>query len=400
MGPLKGLKVIELAGIGPAPFCAMMLADMGAEVIRVDRASAKPGDPEPVDCLLRNRRSIALNLKSPAGTEALLHLIDGADALIEGFRPGVAERLGVGPDVCLARNPKLVYGRMTGWGQTGPLANAAGHDINYIAITGALHLIGERGGKPVPPLNLVGDFGGGGMMLLAGLLAALLEASRTGKGQVIDAAMVDGTVALLGFFYATRAAAPFYDATGEELLAGAAPYYGTYETKDGKYVAVGAIEPQFYALLLEKLGVDAKHLRAGFPADREHWPEAEAAIAKAIRTRTRDEWAAIMEGSDACFAPVLSLTEAARHPHNLARGLFIDVNGVQQNAPAPRFSRTQNAPVQAPHRAGADTDSVLRDAGFGAGADRCAARRGRPCLRWPGRSRVGSLRAAQACSCE
>ena len=365
MGPLKGLKVIELAGIGPAPFCAMMLADMGAEVIRVDRASAKPGDPEPVDCLLRNRRSIALNLKSPAGTETLLHLIDGADALIEGFRPGVAERLGVGPDVCLARNPKLVYGRMTGWGQTGPLANAAGHDINYIAITGALHLIGERGRKPVPPLNLVGDFGGGGMMLLAGLLAALLESSRTGKGQVIDAAMVDGTIALLGFFFAMRAAAPFYDATGEELLAGAAPYYGTYETKDGKYVAVGAIEPQFYALLLEKLGVDAKHLRAGFPADREHWPEAEAAIAKAIRTRTRDEWAAIMEGSDACFAPVLSLTEAVRHPHNLARGLFIDVNGVQQNAPAPRFSRTQNAPVQAPHRAGADTDSVLRDAGFG-----------------------------------
>ena len=381
MGPLKGLKVIELAGIGPAPFCAMMLADMGADVIRVDRASAKPGDPEPVDCLLRNRRSIALNLKSPAGTEALLHLIDGADALIEGFRPGVTERLGVGPDVCLARNPKLVYGRMTGWGQTGPLANAAGHDINYIAITGALHLIGERGRKPVPPLNLVGDFGGGGMMLLAGLLAALLEASRTGKGQVIDAAMVDGTVALLGFFYATRAAAPFYDATGEELLAGAAPYYGTYETKDGKYVAVGAIEPQFYALLLEKLGVDAKHLRAGFPADREHWPEAEAAIAKAIRTRTRDEWAAIMEGSDACFAPVLSLSRS--RTASAQPGAWPIYR--RQRRPAERAG----AAIQ-PHPECAGAGPASRGGGYGvraarrglwSGADRCAARRGRPCLR-------------------
>ena len=366
MGPLHGLKVIELAGIGPAPFCSMMLADMGADVIRVDRASARPGEPAPVDTLLRNRRSIALNLKSAAGVATLLQLIEGADALVEGFRPGVMERFGVGPAECLARNPRLVYGRMTGWGQTGPLATAAGHDINYIALSGALHLIGERGRKPVPPLNLVGDFGGGAMMLLAGLLAALLEASRSGKGQVIDAAMIDGTVALLGIFFSFRASGPFHDATGGEILAGAAPYYVTYETKDGKYVAIGAIEPQFYALLLEKLGVDKRFLAAGQPAGREHWPEAERAIAAAVRARTRSEWAAIMEGTDACFAPVLSLAEAAQHPHNVARGNFIDVNGVQQHAPAPRFSRSSAAPVQAPHMPGADTEQVLTDAGFSA----------------------------------
>ena len=238
MGPLQGFRIIELAGLGPAPFCAMMLADMGATVIRVDRASAQAGEPDPVDTLLRNRRSIALNLKSPAGVAALLRLIDGADALIEGFRPGVAERLGVGPDICLARNPSLVYGRMTGWGQAGPLAQAAGHDINYLALTGALHLIGERGRKPVPPLNLVADFGGGGMMLLSGLLAALLEAARSGKGQVIDAAMTDGVIALLSILFSHSRGDPgFRDETGELLLAGCAPYYGTFETSDGKYLA-------------------------------------------------------------------------------------------------------------------------------------------------------------------
>jgi alpha-methylacyl-CoA racemase len=312
MGPLHGFRIIELAGLGPAPFCAMMLADMGATVIRVDRASAQPQEPDPVDTLLRNRRSIALNLKSAAGIAALLRLIDGADALIEGFRPGVAERLGVGPDVCLARNPKLVYGRMTGWGQSGPLAHSAGHDINYLALTGALHLIGERGGKPVPPLNLVADFGGGGMMLLAGLLAALLEASRSGKGQVIDAAMTDGVIALLSLFFSMRATDPgFRDETGELMLAGSAPYYGTFETRDGKYLALGSIEPQFYALLLEKLGVDRKFLAVGYPAGRAQWPEAAAAIAAAVRSKTRDEWTAIFEGTDACVAPVLSLAEAA-----------------------------------------------------------------------------------------
>lgn len=367
MGPLQGIRIIELAGLGPAPFCAMMLADMGATVIRVDRASARPQEPAPVDTLLRNRQSIALNLKSPAGVAALLQLIDGADALIEGFRPGVAERLGVGPDVCLARNPRLVYGRMTGWGQSGPLAHTAGHDINYMALTGALHLIGERGRKPVPPLNLVADFGGGGMMLLSGLLAALLEAARSGKGQVIDAAMTDGVIALLSIVFSQRAAQlDFSDATGDSLLAGAAPYYGTFETRDGKYLALGSIEPQFYALLVDKLGLDRKHLAAGYPAGREHWPAAAAAIAAAVKTRTRDEWMATFDGTDACVAPVLSLAEAALHPHNVARGSFITVDGVEQHAPAPRFSRSAAGPVQGPHRAGADTEDVLREAGFAA----------------------------------
>jgi alpha-methylacyl-CoA racemase len=365
MGPLHGLRVIELQGLGPGPFCSMMLADMGADVIRVDRASAAPDAPEPVDTLLRNRRSIALNLKSPAGIETLLRLIDGADALVEGFRPGVMERLGLGPEVCLARNPRLVYGRMTGWGQSGPLAQTAGHDINYLALTGALHLIGEQGRKPVPPLNLVADFGGGAMMLLSGMLAALLEAARSGQGQVIDAAMTDGAIALLSICFSQRASAMgFRDETGANLLAGAAPYYGTFQTRDGKYLAIGSIEPQFYALLIEKLGLDRKYLAAGFPASRKHWPEAHAAIAAAVLTRTRDEWAAVFEGSDACVAPVLSLAEAAQHPHNVARGSFISVNGIEQHAPAPRFSRTPAGAVEAPHKAGADTASVLQEAGF------------------------------------
>jgi alpha-methylacyl-CoA racemase len=365
MGPLHGLRVIELQGLGPGPFCSMMLADMGADVIRVDRATAEPGEPEPVDTLLRNRRSIALNLKHPQGIATLLRLIDGADALVEGFRPGVMERLGVGPEVCLARNPRLVYGRMTGWGQSGPLAQAAGHDINYLALTGALHLIGEEGRKPVPPLNLVADFGGGAMMLLSGMLAALLEAARSGQGQVIDAAMTDGTIALLSICFSQRASGMgFRDETGANMLAGAAPYYGTFQTRDGKYLAIGSIEPQFYALLIEKLGLDRKYLAAGFPASRRHWPEAHAAIAAAVLTRTRDEWAAVFEGTDACVAPVLSLAEAAQHPHNAARGSFIRVNGVEQHAPAPRFSRTPAGPVEAPHKAGADTAGVLQEAGF------------------------------------
>ena len=364
MGPLQGLKVIEMAGIGPAPFCAMMLADMGADVVRVDRASARPGRRE-TDCLQRNRRSIALDLKQPAAIATLLELLEGADVLIEGFRPGVMERLGLGPEACLARNPRLVYGRMTGWGQSGPLAHAAGHDINYIAITGALHLIGERGGKPVPPLNLVGDFGGGAMMLLAGVLAALFEAGRSGRGQVVDAAMTDGTVALLGLFFAQRAAfRDFQDATGGEMLAGAAPYYGTYATRDGKFLAIGALEPQFYAVLIEKLGLDPKYLAAGFPASRTGNDDVRAAIAAAVATRTRDEWAAVFEGTDACVAPVLSLAEAARHPHNVARGTFVTVDGIEQHAPAPRFSRTAAAPVQGPRPAGADTIAVLHAAGF------------------------------------
>ena len=365
MGPLHGLKVIEIAGIGPAPFCAMMLADMGADVVRIERASGPPLLTFMHDPLLRNRRSVALDLKRPDGVATLLTLVDAADVLIEGFRPGVAERLGIGPDVCRQRNRKLVYGRMTGWGQDGPLAPVAGHDINYIALSGALHLIGEPGRKPVPPLNLVGDFGGGGMLLLAGILAALLESRQSGEGQVVDAAMVDGTVALLGMFFGFRAAGVFKDATGEEMLAGAAPYYGTYETRDGKFVAIGAIEPEFFVLLLEKLGLDRNRwAKAGFPAGREEWPALGAAIAEAVKTRTRDEWSQIMEGTDACFAPVLSLAEAARHPHNVARGTFIEVNGVEQNAPAPRFSRTRSATPCAPRRPGADTDAVLAEAGL------------------------------------
>ena len=364
MGPLHGVRVIELAGIGPAPFCSMMLADMGAEVIRVERAAAAAGSRE-TDCLLRNRRSIALDLKHPAAIETVLRLVEGADALIEGFRPGVMERLGLGPDACLARNPRLVYGRMTGWGQSGPLAHTAGHDINYIALTGALNLIGERGRKPVPPLNLVGDFGGGAMMLLAGVLAALLEVGRSGRGQVVDAAMTDGTVALMGIFFSQRAAyGDFQDATGGEMLAGAAPYYGTFETRDGKYVAIGAIEPQFYALLLEKLGLDPKYRAAGFPASRTGNEEVREAIAAAVMTRTRDEWARVFDGTDACVAPVLSLAEAARHPHNVARGTFVTVEGIEQHAPAPRFSRSSPAPITPPRPAGADTATVLREAGF------------------------------------
>jgi alpha-methylacyl-CoA racemase len=347
----------------------MMLADLGADVVRVERTSASPDDPPPVDCLLRNRRSVAFNFKNPAGAEVLLKLIESADVLIEGFRPGVTERLGIGPEACLARNPKLVYGRMTGWGQEGPLAQAAGHDINYIALSGALHMIGPPGGKPVPPLNLVGDFGGGGMMLAFGVLAAVFEALRSGRGQVVDAAMVDGAVAMMGIFFAMNTQGAVRDATGEDILGGGAPWYDTYLTKDGRAVAVGAIEPQFYALLLEKLGLDVKRFAPlGYPAvgeeARRAWPELRAAMAAAFASRTREEWCRIFEGSDACFAPVLSLAEAPRHPHHLARGTFIEVDGVPQNAPAPRFSRTAAGSVRRPPRAGENTETVLAEAGY------------------------------------
>jgi alpha-methylacyl-CoA racemase len=371
MAALTGLKVIELAGIGPAPFCAMMLADQGAEVVRVERAAADPDSPRPVDPLLRNRRSIALNFKSPAAVPVLLKLIESADVLIEGFRPGVAERLGVGPDVCFERNPRLVYGRMTGWGQDGPLAKAAGHDINYIALAGALHMIGPRGGKPVPPLNLIGDFGGGGMMLAFGILAAVFEARASGKGQVVDAAMVDGVVAMMGIFYAMNTQGQVRDATGEDMLGGGAPWYDTYLTKDGRAVSVAAIEPQFYRLLLQKLELNVERfLHLGYPSigddARREWPELRAAMEAAFASRTRDEWCQILEGTDACFAPVLSLAEAPRHPHNVARGTFIEVDGVPQNAPAPRFSRTAAGPVERPSRAGADTEEVLAEFGYSA----------------------------------
>jgi alpha-methylacyl-CoA racemase len=364
------VRVLEVGGIGPVPFCAMMLADMGADVVRVERPGSEEQESPNIGPLLRNRRSVALDLKHAAAIDALLALVSRSDVLIEGFRPGVAERLGFGPEVCLERNPRLVYGRMTGWGQDGPLAQAAGHDINYIALAGALHLIGPRGGKPVPPLNLVGDFGAGAMLLGMGVLAALIAARVSGRGQVVDAAMVDGTAALLAMHFGFRARGWFRDATGENFLAGGAPYYDTYRTKDGKYVAIGAIEPQFFRALLEKLGLDVSRFAPlGYPNvhEIEGWAELRQAIASAFASRTRDEWCRILEGTDACFAPVLSLEEAASHPHNAARGTFVEVEGVLQHSPAPRFSESQPAPIRPPRQRGQDTADVLSEAGLSAG---------------------------------
>ena len=361
-GPLAGLRIIELSGIGPGPFCGMMLADMGAEVIRVDRPGGSPVSETGHDVLFRNRRSIALNLKHPDGVAALLALCDTADGLFEGYRPGVAERLGVGPDVCLARNPKLVYGRMTGWGQTGPLAQAAGHDINYIALSGALHAMGRRGDKPVPPLNLVGDFGGGGMMLAFGMVCALLEAQRSGEGQVIDAAMTEGAAALMAMFYGLHGHGQFGQGRGGHMLDTGAHFYEVYETADSRYISVGSIEPQFYALLCEKAGLD--QARFGTQMNPAHWPDQKAQLADIFRQRSRDEWCALMEGTDVCFAPVLDLADAPRHPHNQARDSFVTVNGITQHAPTPRFSRTAAATPVAARKPGTDTRDVLRDAGM------------------------------------
>jgi len=368
MGPLAGIKIIELASIGPGPFCGMMLADMGAEVIRVERPGANP--TAPLDSLARNRKSLACDLKHPDAAAMLLRLAAHADGLYEGFRPGVAERLGVGPEVCLERNPQLVYGRMTGWGQEGPLANAAGHDLNYIALTGALHLIGQLGGKPVPPLNLIADFGGGGMLLAFGMVCALLSAQRTGEGQVIDAAMIDGANALMAVFHSFRAMGWHTDATGSSFLGGAGHFYDTYETSDGKYVSIASIEPQFYALLIEKAGLDrdrfAPHAFGGQTDDatRATWTELKAEIAAVMKTRTRDEWCEIMEGSDVCFAPVLTLSEAPDHPHHKARNAFVEVGGNLQASPAPRFSRTHPDHPQAGVQPGTHSREVLVQAGF------------------------------------
>jgi alpha-methylacyl-CoA racemase len=368
MGPLKGLKIIEIAGIGPGPFCAMMLADLGADVIRVDRAeSVLGGDPRkpPGDLLNRSRRSIGVDLKHPEGVETVLTLVGRADALIEGFRPGVMERLGLGPDVCLGRNPRLVYGRMTGWGQDGPLASVAGHDINYIALSGALHAIGRRGEPPVPPLNLVGDFGGGGMVLAFGILAALFERTQSGTGQVVDAAMVDGSATLMTIIHGMAQMGYWDDdARGTNLLDTGAHFYDVYETRDGKYVAIGSIEPQFYALLLRHTGLDRDELPGQF--DRSQWPAMKEKIAAVIKRKTRDEWCAIMEGTDVCFAPVLSMKEAPEHPHNKARGTFVEVAGVLQPGPAPRFSRTRAAIQCPPPHAGQHTDAALADWGIAA----------------------------------
>jgi alpha-methylacyl-CoA racemase len=359
MGPLSGFRIIELAGIGPGPYCGMMLSDMGAEVIRVDRVGAGGRGQ---DVLTRNRRSVAVDLKQPSGVETVLRLVETADALFEGFRPGVTERLGLGPDDCLARNPKLVYGRMTGWGQDGPMAQAAGHDINYIGLSGALHAIGRPGEKPVPPLNLVGDFGGGGMLLAFGLVCGMLEAQKSGKGQVVDAAMVDGAAALMAMFFTMGAAGVFKDERGTNLLDGGAHFYDTYETADGKYVSIGSIEPQFYAELLRLAGLDGEPLPAQM--NRAQWGAMKARLTEVFRTKTRDEWCKIMEGSDVCFAPVLTMGEAYEHPHNVARETFVEVAGRKQPAPAPRFSRTPGAVRRPPPHAGQHTDEALADWGF------------------------------------
>jgi alpha-methylacyl-CoA racemase len=363
MGPLNGYTVIELAGIGPAPMGGMMLADMGAEVIRIDRAS---GASHLVmkDVSARGKKSVVLNLKDPAGIETLLRMVENADVLIDPFRPGVCEKLGIGPDACLARNPKLVFARMTGWGQDGPLAQAAGHDINYISITGALYAMGRKGQKPVPPLNLVGDMGGGGMLLVTGVLAALLETSNSGKGQVIDVAMVDGAAQLMWMFHGFQALG-LWDANQREsnMLDGGAHYYDTYECADGQYISIGSIEPQFYALLKHHAGLSEEEF--GDQNNAARWPQMKEKLAAVFLQKSQAQWCAIMEGTDVCFAPVLSFMDAPAHPANVARNTYIEVDGITQPAPAPRFSRTPSNVRHAGPDPGQDTDAVLAAMGFG-----------------------------------
>ncbi len=376
MGPLAGVKVVEIAGIGPGPFAAMMLADMGADVVRVDRAgNVWGGDPAtpPQDIMNRGRRSIGVDLKNPEGVETVLQLVEKADALIEGFRPGVTERLGIGPDACLARNPALVYGRMTGWGQDGPMAQMAGHDMNYIAIGGALGAIGRPGERPQPPLNLVGDFGGGGMLLAFGVVCGVLEARTSGQGQVVDAAMVDGTAILTTFMHGLMAMGGWKDERGVNLLDTGAHFYEVYECADGRFLSVGAIEPQFYAAFLEGTGLSDDPEFAQ-QMDKSQWPHLKERLAGVIATKTRDEWAAIFDGTDACVAPILSLGEAPSHPHNVARDAFVEREGIVQPAPAPRFSRTEATIQRPPAHAGQHTDEVLGEWGV-ADADRLAALR-------------------------
>ncbi len=365
MGPLQGMKVIELAGIGPVPLAGMLLADLGADVVRVDRL----GDsglgvalPRPFEVNGRGRRSIALDLKQPAAVEAVLKLVAGADVLLEGFRPGVAERLGLGPEPCQRANPRLVYGRMTGFGQTGPLASAAGHDLNYLALTGLLHAIGPAGGAPVPPLNLVGDYGGGALYLAFGVLAALFERQRSGQGQVVDAAMVAGAASLGSIFWGLRAAGQWGEARGHNLLDGGAPFYATYETACGGWFAVGALEPKFFAELARRIGLAERFVKRQY--DRRLWPEMRQALAAICLGKTRDEWSALLEGTDAGSVPVLSLDEAPRHAHARDRGAFVEVDGVVQPAPAPRFSRSRVDTPQAAPRPGEHSRSVLGEAGF------------------------------------
>ena len=367
MGPLQGLRVIELASIGPVPMCGMLLADLGADIVRVDRlqnSGLGVAMAPRFDINARGRRSVALDLKAPAGRDAVLRLVDSADVLLEGLRPGVIEKLGLGPAVCHALNPRLVLGRMTGFGQTGPLAHAAGHDLNYIALTGALHAIGAAGGKPVPPLNLVGDYGGGALYLAFGVMAALFERQRSGLGQVVDAAMVDGAASLASIFYGLHAGGSWGEARGENLLDGGAPFYDTYETADGRHISLAALEPKFFAHLAEALSLDSRFVQRQY--DRRLWPEMRAAITAAVRQHPRDAWCRRLEGTDACFAPVLSFEEAPLHAHARERSAFVTVDGVVQPAPAPRFGRT---PADHPRPAptlGQHTHEVLREAGLGA----------------------------------
>ncbi len=367
-GPLSGIRIIEMAGIGPGPYACMLLADLGAEVIRIDRASAAGGGANPTDVCGRGRRSIAVDLKQPEGVELVLKLVESADVIVEGFRPGVMEKLGLGPEVCLDRNPKLVYGRMTGWGQDGPLSQAAGHDINYIAITGALEAIGRKDSGPVPPLNLLGDFGGGSMFLIVGVLAALLESKNSGRGQVVDAAITDGVISLMSLIHGFKAMGMWETQRASNMLDGGAHYYDTYQCADGKYVSIGSIEPQFYALLAEKLGIDIGEPGFGTQLDKGQWPEYKARIAEAIKTKTRDEWCAIMEGTDVCFGPVLDMDEAAQHPHNVARQSFVERDGVLQSAPAPRFSRTPGEIQGSPVAPGQNGEAILSELGLDAAA--------------------------------
>ena len=367
MGPLAGLRVVELQGIGPGPFCGMMLADMGAEIIRVDRSAAVGSGARTADVLARGRKSIAVDLKNPQGVETVLKLVETADVLLEGFRPGVTERLGLGPDVCLERNPKLVYGRMTGWGQTGTMAHAAGHDINYISLSGVLHAIGEAGSRPTPPLNLVGDFGGGGMLLAFGIVAALYERGVSGKGQVIDAAMTDGSALLANSIFGLMGQGVWNHNRGSNLLDGGAHFYGTYETKDARFVSIGSIEPQFYALLLEKTGL-AHDPELAKQMSRDDWPKLREKLAAVLATKTRDEWDEIMLGTDICYAPILNFDEAVAHPHNQARNTFVASADIVQAAPAPRFSRTEPELPEPPVAPGEHSEEVLASMGLDAAA--------------------------------
>jgi alpha-methylacyl-CoA racemase len=363
-GPLQGVKIVEIAGIGPGPFAAMMLADMGAEIVRVDRAQSVTGDFDRpnLEILNRGRRSIGVDLKQPEGVETVLKLVEHADALIEGFRPGVAERLNIGPDACIARNPRLVYGRMTGWGQDGPYAQAAGHDINYIALAGALAHFGRAGTKPTPPINVVGDFGGGGMLMAFGIACGLVESGRSGQGQVIDAAMVDGSAALMAMMWGFKALGIWGD-FGTNVLDTGAPFYDTYETADGKFISLGSLEPQFYAELITRIGL-ADDVDLEKQMDNTTYPELRERFTALFKTKTRDEWCEVLEHTDACFAPVLTMNEAVDHPHIKARNTVVKEFGLDQPAPAPRFSRTPGGIQGPPAWPGQHTDAVLADWGF------------------------------------